>query len=338
VSITFAADAGGGGLLATSARSVGLTILRRLGSALIVLWGAITFTFISLHLIRGSIVDAIVGQASVTPAVRAQIIKDYALDKPLLVQYFQYLGRLLHGDLGHSYNQGIPVSQAIGSQIGSTFALIASSVLLALVGAIVVAVLTANRRRWIRAPFAGLEVLSVAVPAFWLGILLLTVFSFKLHWFPAVGANGFRGLVLPSISLALAPGAMLSQILRQGLERTLEEPFVTTARARGLGSAAVLVRHALRHAMMPVITLTGWLAGAFIGGAVVIESVFSRQGLGQLIASAIQARDFPVVSGVVLISAATYVVVNFTVDAIYPLLDPRLRAAPAAPRSRKADS
>jgi peptide/nickel transport system permease protein len=338
VSITFAADAGGGGSVAATARSVGLGLFRRLGSAVIVLWGAVTFTFISLHLIRGNIVNAIVGQAQVTPAVRAQITKDYALDKPLLMQYLQYLGRLLRGDLGQSYNQGIPVSKAIGTQIGSTFALIASSVTLAFVGAVVVAVSTANRRRWIRGPFAGLEVLSVAVPAFWLGILLLTVFSFRLHWFPAVGANGFRGLVLPSIALALAPGAMLSQILRQGLERTLEEPFVTTARARGLGSAAVMVRHALRHAMLPVITLTGWLAGAFIGGAVVIESVFSRQGLGQLIASAIPARDFPVVSGVVLISAGTYVVINFIVDALYPLLDPRLRAAPARTFARKAKS
>jgi peptide/nickel transport system permease protein len=315
----------GGGLTASSVRSAALRILRRLGSAVVVLWGAMTVTFLALHLVPGSIVNAIVGQSAVTPAVRAQIAKDYGLNKPIIVQYFQYIGHLLHGDLGHSYNEGMPVSTAIHQQLGSTIALLITGVLVAFLGALVVATFTANRPRWIRGPVATLEVIGIAVPAFWLGILLLTVFSFRLHWFPAIGANGFRGLVLPAIALAVAPGGMLSQILRQGLERTLDEPFITTARSRGISNAAVLVRHGLRHALMPVITLTGWLAGAFISGAVVIESVFSRQGLGFLTVSAIGYRDFPVVSGIVLISALFYVVVNFVIDSIYPLLDPRLR-------------
>jgi peptide/nickel transport system permease protein len=334
VSITFATDVqSGGGLRSSSARSsarsAGLAVLRRAGSAAIVLWGAVTVTFIALHLIPGNIVDAIIGQSQVTPAIRAQIVKDYALDKSMPVQYLDYLRRLLSGDLGHSYNQGVAVSTAISEQIGSTFALLLSGVGFALILAVVVALATANRPRWIKAPFTTAEVLSVAVPSFWLGILLLTVFSFQLHWFPAIGSNDARGLVLPAIALGLAPAGLLSQVLRQGLERVLDEPFITTARTRGVGSTAVLVRHALRHAVMPVITLTGWLVGAFIGGAVVIENVFSRQGLGQMTVAAINQRDFPVVSAVVLISAFVYIVVNFAVDAFYPLLDPRLRAEPA---------
>ncbi|GIF21812.1 peptide/nickel transport system permease protein [Actinoplanes tereljensis] len=306
--------------------------MRRVASAVLVLWGAVTVTFLALHLIPGSIVDAIIGQSRVTPEIRAQIIQDYSLDKPLWQQYLGYLGRLLHGDLGHSYNQGVAVSTALEQQAGSTFALLLGGVAFALVGSVVVAVATANRPRWIRGPAATAEVVSVAVPSFWLGILLLTVFSFRLHWFPAIGANGFNGLVLPSIALGLAPAAMLSQVLRQGLERVLEEPFIITARARGLRSAAVLLRHALRHAVLPVVTLTGWLVGAFVSGAVVIESVFSRQGLGHLTVGAISQRDFPLVAAIVLISALVYVVVNLAVDALYPLLDPRLRKAPEVVR------
>lgn len=336
MSIALAADTqGGGGLRASSAR--GVVVLRRAGSAVIVAWGAVTVTFVALHLIPGSIVDAIIGQSRVTPQIRAQIVKDYALDEPIHVQYLHYLGRLLQGDLGHSYNQGMSVSAVIGQQVGSTFALLLSGVGFAVIGSVVVAVSTANRPRWIRGPFATAEVISVAVPSFWLGILLLTVFSFRLHWFPAIGANGASGLVLPAIALGLAPAAMLSQVLRQGLERVLDEPFIATARARGIGSAAVLLRHALRHAVMPVITLTGWLVGAFVGGAVVIESVFSRQGLGQLTVAAITQRDFPVVSAIVLISALVYVVANVAVDAIYPLLDPRLRGSGPAKLREKAE-
>lgn len=318
---------GGGGRRVASARSIALLALRRLGVAVIVLWGAVTVTFIGLHLVPGNPVDTIIGQNSVTPAVRAQITKQYGLDKPIIVQYFTYLGRLLRGDLGQSFNQGLPVSKLIGQQAGSSLALVAAGIVISVLGAIVVATLTANRPRWIRGPFAALEVIGIAVPAFWLGILLLTAFSFNLHWFPVIGTNGFKGLVLPGIALAVAPGAMMSQVLRQSLERTLDEPFIVTARSRGLSATAVLVRHALRHAILPIVTLAGYLAGAFISGAVVIENVFSRQGLGQLTVEAINNTDFTLVAGVVLVSAIFYVVINLLIDLAYPLIDPRLRSA-----------
>jgi peptide/nickel transport system permease protein len=300
-------------------------LLRRFASAVAVLWGAVTVTFVALHLTPGSTIDSIVGQAVVSPQVRAQIVSDYGLNQPLVVQYLRYLGNLARGDLGQSYNQGLPVATAIGQQVGSTLLLVAVGVGLALGGSVIVALLTVNRPRWLGGPAAALEMIGVAIPSFWLGILLLTLFSFRLHWFTAIGSNTPAGLLLPAISLAVAPGAMLAQVLRQALEKTLDEPFIITARARGIGQAAVLVRHALRPALLPVITLTGWLVASFMGGAVVTETVFSRPGLGRLTVTAIEQKDFPLVSGIVLLSATSYVLIGFLVDAIYPVLDPRLR-------------
>jgi peptide/nickel transport system permease protein len=303
------------------------SLAKRAIGAVVVLWGAVTFTFVALHMVKGDAAQAIAGGTTVlSPAVRQQIIDDYHLDDPLLVQYWHYLERLLHGDLGQSYVLRMPVSTAIGQQLGATLQLRAAASVLAFVGALVVALLTANRSPAVKAPFSAVEVSAVAIPSFWLGILLLTVFSFRLHWFPAVGEDGPRGLVLPAIALALAPGALLTQVLRQGLERTLEEPFVLTARTRGITESLVLVRHVLRHALLPVITLAGWLVGTMIGGAVIVEQVFSRQGLGRLTVAAINGRDYPLVIGVVVVAAVFYVVVNSAIDVLYGVLDPRLRS------------
>ncbi|GAA1852297.1 ABC transporter permease [Pseudonocardia ailaonensis] len=304
-----------------------MTAVRRLLGGLAVVWGAVTLTFLALHLTPGSTVDAIVGQSVVTPEVRAQIVAEYGLDQPLWIQYLSYLGRLVRGDLGHSYGQGTQVAEAIGEQFGSTLLLVAVGLGLAFGGAVLVAAATAHRSRWWRGSAVGAERVSVAVPPFWLGILLLVAFSFSLRWFPAIGSDSPRGLVLPAVALAVAPAAMLSQVMRHALEKTLEEPFVTSARARGLTRTAVLARHAVRHALLPVVTLAGWLVAAFIGGAIVTETVFARQGLGRLTVTAIEGKDFPLVSGLVLVSAVAYVVVGIGVDALYGVLDPRLRAS-----------
>jgi peptide/nickel transport system permease protein len=292
----------------------------------LVLWGAITLAFFALHLIPGDTVDAIAGGTTqVTPQLRAEITREYSLDRPLIVQYLNYLGKLFRGDLGDSYALRMPVTKAIGQQFGSTLTLLVTATVFALIVSVVIAVLTAHRRRWVRGTFSGLEIVGVAVPAFWLGILLLTVFSFQLHWFPAVGSSGVAGLVLPTLALAVAPIGMMTQVLRQGLERTLDEPFVVTARARGIGEAALRVKHVLRHALLPVITLAGWLSGVMIGSAVVVEQVFSRQGLGRLTVNAVGHKDMPLVLGIVLITAVFYVVVNIVIDVLYGLIDPRLR-------------
>ncbi|MET0930307.1 MAG: ABC transporter permease [Aeromicrobium sp.] len=304
--------------------------MRRVLTSVFVVWGAITATFVALHSSKGEVIDSIVGQAQVSPAVRAQIISDYRLDDPLVVQYGRYVWRLLHGDLGQSYSLRMPVSEAIGQQIWPTVQLIVVSSLLALAVAVLVALLTANRSGRVRGPVSSVEVLLVALPTFWFGILLLTFFSFRWQLFPGVGSDGVSTLVLPSIALAAAPAALLSQVLRHGLERTSDEPFVLTARTRGLSSHAVLVRHVLRHAAAPTITLWGWITGALISGAVVIEQVFSREGLGRLTVTAINGKDFPLVIGIVIIAATFYTVINTLIDVAYTWIDPRLRVQESA--------
>ncbi|WP_410606496.1 ABC transporter permease [Amycolatopsis sp. lyj-109] len=312
-------------------RSTARALGRRVAGSVLVLWGAITLAFLALHLIPGNTVDAIAGGTTqISPELRAQIVAEYSLDRPLVVQYLQYLGKLVRGDLGDSYALRMPVTKAIGQQLGSTVQLLLTAIAFALIVSVVIAVLTAHRPRWVRGTFAGLEVVGVAVPSFWLGILLLTVFSFQLHWFPAVGSAGFAALVLPALTLSVAPIGMLTQVLRQSLERVLDEPFVVTARSRGISEAAVRVRHVLRHAVLPVITLAGWLAGTMIGSAVVVEQVFSRQGLGRLTVNAVDHKDMPLVLGVVLVAAVFYVVVNIAIDVVYRLVDPRLRSEDTA--------
>jgi peptide/nickel transport system permease protein len=217
--------------------------------------------------------------------------------------------------------------QLVGEQLGSTVVLAASAAVVAVVGAVVAALATAGRRPAVRGPVSGIELVLASLPSFWLGIVLLTVFSFTLGWFPAIGGDGWRGLVLPTLTLALPIGAVLSQVARSAVEEVLDEPFVVTARARGLSDAAVRVRHVLRHTLVPLTTMTGYVVGGLFGGAVITETLFNRAGLGRLLLSAVNSKDMPVVLGLVLLSAAVYVVINLVVDALYPIVDPRLRSA-----------
>lgn len=294
-----------------------------------VIWGAATLTFLTIHLTPGDPVYAIVGGAESAPsqAVVDAVRTQYGFDQPLIVQYGSYLGKLLTGNLGVSYQLKEPVTQVIGEQVGGTVQLALAGAALAIVLALVVALLTAKRRPAVRATASGIELFFASSPSFWLGILLLTVFSYGLHWFPAIGNNGFLSLILPTFTLALPIAAVLSQVLRNSLEEVLDQPFIVTARARGLSEAAVRLGHGLRHSATPMITMAGFVVGGLLGGAVIVESLFSRQGLGRVLLAAVNGKDMPVVLGIVLLSAVVYVVVNFIVDLLYPILDPRLRSA-----------
>ena len=300
----------------------------RLATSVLVLWAAVTISFCALQATPGNVVDSLLGiGASATPEVRQQIIADYGLDRSLAVQYFAYLGKVLHGDLGYSYQLHESVTSAIGGQLGASLELAGSGMLLAIVASTVLALLTAGRSRWVRSLSSGIELVGVSIPVFWAGILLLTVFSFQLGWFPGVGDSSPAGLVLPAVSLAIPLTALLTQVMREGLERVLEEPFILTAKSRGMTDRSVRFRHALRHALLPVVTLAGGLFGALLGSMVVTERVFSREGLGQLIINAVQSKDMPVVLGAVLCTATIYVVINIVLDLLYLVIDPRLRGA-----------
>jgi peptide/nickel transport system permease protein len=304
-------------------------VLNRAAGAALVLWGAASLGFLALHLVPGDPVTVLLGGSVTTgsAAVRAEITREFGLDRPPAAQYLTFLGHLARGDLGLSYQQQQPVGRIIGEQFGSTAALASLALALILAIALVSAVSTAGRRRSVRGSVSGVELVAFSTPAFWLGILLLTMFSFRLQVFPVAGDEGWRSLVLPALTLAVPFGSLLSQVLREGVEAALDQPFALTARSRGVGPLAVRARHALRHALVPAVTIGGWLVGGLLGGTVLVETVFARPGIGRVAVEAVNSHDIPVVVGLIMLSAAVYLVVNTLVDVLYLLIDPRLRGA-----------
>jgi len=201
--------------------------------------------------------------------------------------------------------------------------------LLALSLALSNALATAGRRSGLRTIVAGLELALLSTPVYWLGIALLSLFSFRLQWFPVTGNEGARALVLPIIALGLPLAALLGQVLRDGLEEALSQPFALTVRSRGVSELALRVRHGLRHAALAVSTVTGTLTAGLLGGSILTETVFGRSGIGQITLQAIKTRDMPLVLGLVMLSALVFVVINLLVDTVYLIVDPRLRRAQA---------
>ncbi|OWV05805.1 ABC transporter permease [Micromonospora wenchangensis] len=300
-------------------------LLRRLALAVLVVLGAATVAFAALHLAPGDPVRAVIGTLNPSQDLVDRVRVDLGLDQPLATQYGQLLGRLVTGDLGESYQLHRPVAEVIASEIGWTAQLAMASLVLALAPSVLLAVTTAGRRPALRRLSTVLELITASSPTFWIGTLLLAVFSFRLRLFPAAGGDGIEGLVLPAAAQAVGLIGIFTQVLRQSMERALDEPFALSARARGTGETALRLRHALRHALIPVVTLSGWITGALFSGAVVVETVFSRPGLGRTLVTAILGRDLPVVIGVVVVAAALFTLINLVVDLLYRVVDPRLR-------------
>jgi peptide/nickel transport system permease protein len=304
------------------AKRIGWRLLAGVG----VMWGAATFAFITLHATAGDIALATVSGSGSDPteALIQQIRSQYGLGLPLWEQYLDYIGKLLHGNLGESYQERIPVVTAIGQQLGSTLELAALAAVVAVVLAVVVSVFTARRAPWVRSLTNGISLVLASMPTFVVGLILLIIFGLKLDILPISGNQGFSSLVLPSLTLALPIAAVLSQVLTSELEEVLEQPFILTARARGMRETAVRFRHALRHVAIQLVTMSGFVLGGLLGGAVIVESLFNRQGLGQLMLTATTDKDVPLVSGVILFAAFAYVVVNLVVDILYTVIDPRV--------------
>jgi peptide/nickel transport system permease protein len=303
-----------------------------IGGALVVLWGAATAAFLAQTALPGDRATAILnirtGQAQErTPAELAPIVDAYGLDHPLLVQYLNYIGGLLRGDLGTSYQQFRPVWDLIGEQLGSTLVLTVTGILLAWVLMVVWVTLTAGRGPRVRALGSAVDTVTAALPPYWLGILLLLVFALTLRWFPVMGGSGVNGIVLPALTLAIPLAGFMGQSVRAEYERALDQPFVLSARMRGMGDLGIRLRHVLRHGSIPAVTLTGWALGATVSGAVIVEQIYSRPGIGKTLVAAVGAQDLPVVAGIVVLVAVLYVVANLLVDVVYTLIDPRLRTS-----------
>jgi peptide/nickel transport system permease protein len=300
-------------------------IISRLLTSLVVAWASVTATFLALHALPGRIEDILAGDLEY-PGLREAIAAEWGLDRSLPAQYFDFLFRILRGDFGTSYVLRQPVIEVVGSQLMPTVELALTSGVLAVVIAGVIALLTAGRGRISREVASLVELVFASTPVFWLGILLLMAFSFNLRWFPVSGAEGWNSLVLPSITLALPTAGLLTQVLREAMEKTLDQPFVTTVRARGVNEFAIRWRHVLRHALLPAVTLGGWLIGGLLGGAVITEKVFGRPGLGTVTLGAVLTHDVPIVLTVVLLAAFIHVAASTVLDVLYVLIDPRLRA------------
>ena len=301
-------------------------------AAVLVLLGAATAAFFAQASIPGDRATAILniraGQAiERTAEETAPIVAEYGLDNPLLVQYGGYLAQLAGGDLGISYQQHRPVFDIVADQLGATILLTITALALSWVIMIAWVTLTAGRSSRVRGVGSFVDTLAAGLPPYWLGIILLLVFALGLGWFPVIGGDGAIGLVLPALTLAIPLAGFMGQATRTEFERALDEPFVLSARMRGMGDVGIRLRHVLRHAVLPAITLSGWALGATISGAVVVEAVFARPGIGGILVTAVNTQDMPVVLGVVMLVAAFYVVANLLVDVAYVLIDPRLRRA-----------
>lgn len=308
-------------------------VLWRLGSVaasvVLVLWGAATLAFVAFRLVPGDPVDVMLGpQAQVSEAVKDGLRRELGLDRPPFEQYVAYLAQLLRGDLGESYQLRMPVTEVLAPQLGATLQLTSLALLIAVMIALVTALLARSTAS--RAAVAAAELVVLSSPVFWIGLVLLSVFAFGLGWFPVSGSRNGATIVLPAITLALPVAALLGQVLRDGIEEAERQPFATTVRARGAGPARLTLTHTLRHGASGALTLAAYFVGSLLGGAVLVETVFARPGIGRVTLAAITDRDLPVVTGVILLSALVFVVVNSLVELAYPLLDPRLRrGAPA---------
>ena len=299
-------------------------ILRRLLLAVPVLLGVVFVVMLTVDLLPGDAVTLMLGEHATKDAV-ARLREHLGLDKPFLVRYLDYVGQLVRGDLGRSIQQNRPVAAELADAWPATLQLTVAALLLAALVGIASGVASAV---WPNSLFDAVarlgSLFGLSMPIFWTGLVLIVVFSLWLNWLPVGGAGSLTHLVLPAVTLALPSVAMIARLTRSAVLDVLREDYVRTARAKGVGEAWVLGRHALRNALIPIITLVGLQSGQLMGGAVLTETVFAWPGLGRLMVKAIFARDYVLLQGAVLLFALAFVIVNLLVDLSYGLLDPRV--------------
>lgn len=298
-----------------------------LGGAVFVMWAVATLTFFAIRLIPGDPAQAILGGPGSQASQEALdlVREEYGLDQPLVVQYLAMLGRLLTGDLGTSYALKAPVAELLAAQVGGTLLLAVLALAAAWVLALALSLWSTGRGRVAAAVGEGIELTAAALPHFWLAAVLIAIFSTGLGWFPPVSTGTPAGFVLPVVTLAVPLAGFLAQVMRESLLDALQQPFVVSARARGETTAGVRLRHTIRHAALPGISLSGWALGWLLSGAVVVETIFAMPGLGRTLLQAVTLRDIPVVIGVVLLVALVYVVMTVLSDLVSRIADPRLR-------------
>jgi peptide/nickel transport system permease protein len=299
---------------------------RRLAVAVPTLIGASFVVFSMVHVLPGDPVRNILG-TSATPAQVASLRHELGLDRPFLSQYITYLGQLLHGNLGVSIRSGLPVAATLMTALPNTLELSFGSLIFGTIVGITLGLLAGVRSHGYRDVIVmTLGNIGNAIPGFWLGILLILGFAIDLRWLPAISSGGInRGLILPILTLGWALATVIARLVRTNIVTELSKEYILMARATGASEVKVVLHHALRNALVPVVTVIGLQFGWLLGGAAIVEIVFARPGLGQLIVQGILDRDYPIVQGAVLLATAVYLGVNFLVDIGYVLIDPRMQ-------------
>jgi len=300
-------------------------LIKRLFSTIPVLIGISLLLFFMLRLLPGDPAQVLAGQMA-TPQEIENIRRQLGLDRPVYEQYVHYLSRLVRFDLGRSARTQNPVTEEIWARLPNTLLLAVVAITLACLFGIPAGIISAVRPySWIDYLVTTSALFGMSMPVFWLGLMLVVIFSIILKWLPAGGTGSWQHVILPSVTLAAFVVAFIARMTRSTMLETLSQDFTTTARSKGLQERVVVIKHALKNAMIPIITVVGLQFGLLLGGAVLTETVFAWPGLGRLIVDSILARDYPVIQGTILIFGLLYIMVNLIVDLIYALVDPRIR-------------
>lgn len=300
-------------------------IIRRILVAFVVLFGVSTFVFFMVHLIPGDPATVMLGVRA-TPSRVAAIRESMGLDEPLISQYGNFLLNVVQGDFGRSFRTNRPVVHEIQVRMWPTVQLAFAGMGLALLIGIASGVLAASKRdTWVESAVMVVAMAGISIPNFVLGMLLMLLFSVQLRWLPTMGYGTPLHLVLPALSLGFLYSAIIARITRSSMVEILGMDYIRSARAKGLSEQTVMYKHALRNGLIPVVTIAGLYLGVLLGGAVVIETLFSWPGLGRLAVESIAARDYPMIQGIVLVLATGFVFVNLLVDISYGFLDPRIQ-------------
>ena len=300
-------------------------LIKRLISIIPVLIGISLLLFFMLRMLPGDPAQVLAGQMA-TPQEIKNIRSQLGLDRPIHQQYAIYLSHLVRLDLGRSARTQNPVIEEIWARLPNTMLLAMVAIVLACLFGIPAGIISAMRPySWLDYAITMTALFGISMPVFWLGLMLVVVFSIILQWLPAGGTGGWQHVILPSITLASFVVAFIARMTRSTMLETLSQDFTTTARSKGLTEKTVVVKHALRNALIPIITVVGLQFGMLLGGAVLTETVFAWPGIGRLIVDSILARDYPMIQGVILIFGLLYILVNLIVDMTYAFVDPRIR-------------
>ncbi|MEC8436041.1 MAG: nickel ABC transporter permease [SAR324 cluster bacterium] len=304
---------------------MGNFLLRRLLLLIPVLWGVATLVFLLLHFIPGDPVDLMLGDSALGTD-RETLRDQLGLNDPLIVQYLRYFGDLLQGDWGTSLFSKKPVFEEIMERVPATMELMLGAMVVTILVAMPLGLIAAvNKGTWIDQGAMIFSLLGVSIPNFWLGPMLILLFSIHFDLLPVNERGGLEHLILPALTLGTSLASILARITRSSVVETLQAEYIRTARSKGISELRILFRHALRNALVPIVTVIGLQVGVLLSGAIITEAIFDWPGLGNLLISAINSRNYPLVQGCVLFIAGSYVMVNLVIDLLYAYLDPRIR-------------